>query len=234
MNKGLQSLIITCISAAVFSGCVAQKEFDALANEKTGLENENVKLKEDLAVIEEQVNRLEVQVEELKSKNAAQKGDIDLLSQELESTQGEYNRIKQLYDNLLTNSGELDSDLAQQQQRLLAIEDDLEIERKKNQELAQDLAKREQRVLELEKILADKEAAVQELKRKVTDALLNFDNDELTVEVKNGKVHVSLSEKLLFNSGSVKVDAAGESALQKACHSLSWQSRLKYFSRGSY
>jgi len=232
MNKALSKLIIALLVTTTFSGCVAQKEFDALANEKTGLENENVKLKEDLAVVEEQVSRLEVQVEDLKSKNAAQKGDIDLLSQELESTQGEYNRIKQLYDNLLTNSGELNSDLAQQQQRLLAIEDDLEIERKKNQELAQDLAKREQRVLELEKILADKEAAVQELKKKVTDALLNFNNDELTVEVKNGKVYVSLSEKLLFKSGSVKVDAAGESALQKLATALAGNQDLNILVEG--
>lgn len=216
----------------LLSSCVAQKEFDALANQKNTLENENTQLKEDLAVAEERIDRLEVQLDDLKGQNTAQKSDIDLLTQELESTQGEYERIKQLYDNLLANSGELNSDLAQQQQRLLAIEDDLDIERKRNQELAQDLAKREQRVLELENILADKEAAVQDLKKRVTDALLNFNNDELTVEVKNGKVYVSLSEKLLFQSGSVKVDAAGQDALKQLATALKGNQDLNILVEG--
>ena len=75
------------------------------------------------------------------------------------------------------------------------------------------MSKREQRVLELEKILEEKDIVVQELKRKVTDALLNFSDSDLSVEVKNGKVYVSLSEKLLFKSGSFSVDSKGRTAL---------------------
>lgn len=232
MKKVTLSFTLIVLISTVFSSCVAKKEFDALTNEKNGLENEKVQLTEDLAVAEEQIDRLEVQVNDLQGQTQAQKGDIELLSQELENTKSEYDRIKQLYDNLLANSGELNSDLAQQQQRLLAIEDDLGIERKKNQELAQDLAKREQRVLELEKILADKEAAVQDLKKKVTDALLNFNNDELTVEVKNGKVYVSLSEKLLFRSGSVKVDASGQDALKQLAGALKGNQDLNVMVEG--
>jgi chemotaxis protein MotB len=115
----------------------------------------------------------------------------------------------------------LNQDLAQQQQRLLAIEDDLNIEKKKNEELAQDLAIREQRVADLEKILADKDKAVQELKKKVTDALLNFEKSDLSVEVKNGKVYVSLAEQLLFGSGSTTVDAKGVGALKQLAGVLS-------------
>lgn len=232
MKKLASIVFIGLTSSFLLASCVAQKEFDALSNEKNAIENENTRLQEELAITEEKIDRLEVQVDDLKGQTTAQKSDIELLSRELESTQGEYNRIKQLYDNLLANSGELNSDLAQQQQRLLAIEDDLEIERKKNQELAQDLAKREQRVLELEKVLAEKDAAVQELKRKVTDALLNFNNDELTVEVKNGKVYVSLSEKLLFQSGSVKVDAAGQNALKQLAAALKGNQDLNVLVEG--
>ncbi|MFT6972514.1 MAG: chemotaxis protein MotB, partial [Roseivirga sp.] len=151
----------------------------------------------------------------LKNEKNIVQNDFEIVDKELKELRSEYGRIKGLYDNLLTNSGQLNNDLSRQQKRLLAIEDDLEIQKKKNEELAVDLAKREIRVVELEKIIADKEAAVQALKNKVTTALLNFNEDELKVEVRNGKVYVSLAEQLLFQSGSIQVDQKGVNALKQ-------------------
>ncbi len=204
----------------LLGSCVAKKDFDTVVGEKNALENDKTRLQEQLAVVNEKAKRLEVQVEDLKGKNKALQSDFDLVSKELKDIQGEYTRIKQLYDNLLTNSSQLNTDLAQQQQRLLAIEDDLEIERKKNEELAIDLSKREAKVAELERLISEKDKAVQQLKKRVTDALLNFQASDLSVEVKNGKVYVSLAEKLLFNSGSTKVDSKGESALKQLANAL--------------
>lgn len=51
------------------------------------------------------------------------------------------------------------------------------------------------------------------LRKKVADALVNFKSDELTVTSKDGKVYVSLSEKLLFKSGSADVDPKGKDAI---------------------
>jgi chemotaxis protein MotB len=158
---------------------------------------------------------LEVQLATLKNEKDALQNDFNIIDKELKELRAEYGRIKGLYDNLLTNSGQLNNDLSRQQIRLLAIEDDLEIQKKKNEELAIDLAKRESRVAELEKLIADKEAAVQALKNKVTNALLNFNEDDLKVEVRNGKVYVSLAEQLLFKSGSIQVDQKGVNALKQ-------------------
>ena len=232
MSRLKTHLILLVAATTVLSSCVAKKEFDALFNEKTGLENENANLKEQLEIAEEKISRLEVQVEEYKGKTAALQNDLELLTKEYNTVKADYDRVKQLYDNLLSNSSQLNSDLAQQQQRLLAIEDDLEIERKKNQELAEDLAKREARVAELEKLIADKEKAVEQLKKRVTDALLNFDEGELTVEVKNGKVYVSLAEKLLFGSGSTKVDAKGIEALKQLANALKGNNEINIMVEG--
>lgn len=231
--KRLKTQILFALATSIMlSSCVAKKEFDALFNEKTNLENENASLKENLEIAEEKISRLEVQVEEYKAKNEATQNDLDVLAKEYNTVKGNYERVKQLYDNLLSNSSQLNSDLAQQQQRLLAIQDDLEIERKKNQELAEDLSKRESRVAELEKLIADKDAAVQQLKKRVTDALLNFNENELTVEVKNGKVYVSLAEKLLFGSGSTKVDAQGANALKQLAAALKGNSEINIMVEG--
>jgi chemotaxis protein MotB len=76
------------------------------------------------------------------------------------------------------------------------------------------LKAREAKLTELQTILARKDSTVKALKTKVTDALLGFQNNGLTVEQKNGKVYVSLEEKLLFASGSISVDAKGAEAIK--------------------
>ncbi len=220
MLRKFTSLLVLSV-VLIFSSCVAQKDYDELLLKKSSLEGDNLKLEEELEIAKEKINRLEVQVAKLKEDNAVLQSDFNTVDTELKEVKSQYTRIKQLYDNLLTNSGQLNQDLAQQQQRLLAIEDDLNIEKKKNEELAKDLAIREQRVNELEQLIADKDKAVQELKKKVTDALLNFEKSDLSVEVKNGKVYVSLAEQLLFGSGSTTVDAKGVGALKQLAGVLS-------------
>jgi len=232
MTTFLNKTALLSLLLIFLTSCVAKKDFDSVVGEKNALENDKTRLQEQLAVLGEKASRLQVQVEDLKGKNTALQSDFDIASKELKNVQGEYSRIKQLYDNLLTNSGQLNTDLAQQQQRLLAIEDDLEIERKKNEELALDLSKREAKVAELERLISEKDKAVQLLKKRVTDALLNFQASDLSVEVKNGKVYVSLAEKLLFNSGSTKVDAKGESALKQLAVALSGNTDINIMVEG--
>ena len=84
----------------------------------------------------------------------------------------------------------------------------------------QDLAGKNARVAELQRVLDEKEAATNALRKKVADALLGFNANDLQVNVKNGKVYVSLSEQLLFKSGSTKVDPAGQDALIKLSNAL--------------
>ncbi len=84
----------------------------------------------------------------------------------------------------------------------------------------QDLAAKNARVAELQRVLAEKEAATNALRKKVADALLGFNASDLQVNIKNGKVYVSLSEQLLFKSGSTKVDPKGQDALVKLANAL--------------
>jgi chemotaxis protein MotB len=70
-------------------------------------------------------------------------------------------------------------------------------------------------VKELEDIFNKHEQTVTDLKNTIDKALAGFSSSDLTVERKNGKVYVSLSEKLLFASGSTVVDPKGKDALKK-------------------
>ncbi|HEY8936995.1 MAG TPA: OmpA family protein, partial [Cyclobacteriaceae bacterium] len=136
---------------------------------------------------------------------------------ELEKEHGQLNTY---YKNLMTSSGKLNRDLVQQQEQLAITQQHLDKTRKLNDSLSTSLAEREKKVTELEQILANKDKAVQDLKNKITNALLNFKENDLTVKVKNGKVYVSLAEQLLFGSGSIDVDAKGVTALQQLAKAL--------------
>ena len=64
-------------------------------------------------------------------------------------------------------------------------------------------------------MLDAQQKAVKALKDKVSDALFGFENNGLTVSMKNGQVYVSMDDKLLFKTGSYEIDANGRAALRK-------------------
>jgi chemotaxis protein MotB len=66
----------------------------------------------------------------------------------------------------------------------------------------------------------------------VKKALLSFNSDELTVEMKNGKVYVSLSDKLLFKSGSAEVEEKGMDAIKKLSDVLNKNSEIDILVEG--
>jgi chemotaxis protein MotB len=78
-----------------------------------------------------------------------------------------------------------------------------------------ELEARNARLIELEKVLRSKDSIVLALKKKVTDALLGFEGKGLSIKVQNGKVYVSLEEKLMFKSGKYDVDPKGAAALKQ-------------------
>ncbi|MZP82222.1 MAG: OmpA family protein [Rikenellaceae bacterium] len=82
-------------------------------------------------------------------------------------------------------------------------------------QLKKDLDDRNARLVELEQILARKDSAVMALRRKVSDALFGFEGKGLSVKLQNGKVYVSLDERLMFKSGSHVVDANGVAAMKQ-------------------
>lgn len=92
--------------------------------------------------------------------------------------------------------------------------------------LSADLKKREQRLKEVEEVLRKRDEASTKLKEKLQQALLGFTKNGLTVEMKNGKVYVSLTDKLLFPSGSIVIDEKGKQALTQLAKVLTSQPEI--------
>lgn len=66
----------------------------------------------------------------------------------------------------------------------------------------------------LQELIQSQKDVMNKLKGIMADALINFKPDELSVYLKDGKLYVSLQEKLLFKSGSAMVDPKGKEVLQ--------------------
>jgi chemotaxis protein MotB len=78
----------------------------------------------------------------------------------------------------------------------------------------------QQRLLDLRNLLQRQSEAVENLRKKMADALTGFSSNELTVFTKNGRVYVSLQESLLFPSGSAVVNQKGKEALGTLAQAL--------------
>lgn len=83
-----------------------------------------------------------------------------------------------------------------------------------------ELTEQQEKIQMLQSILDKQKENTEALRKKLATALGNFDAEDLSVHIKNGKVYVSLSEKLLFESGSAEVNADGKAALKQVADAL--------------
>jgi chemotaxis protein MotB len=82
------------------------------------------------------------------------------------------------------------------------------------------LRQREERLRQLESVLRRQDSLLNLLNASVKNALMGFSPEELTVEMRDGKVYISLSDKLLFKSGDANVEPKGKEALKKVAEVL--------------
>jgi chemotaxis protein MotB len=211
----MKLLSIIFFTALLSSCIVTKKKYDDLLAQKVRLDADVADRDALLAKANADLQELDERAKILATDTTSLGQDVRTKTTKLAEMDKEYTQLNSYYKNLLTSSGKLNRDMAQQQEQLLAIQQNLERTRKTNDSLSISLSEREKKVRELENVMAAKDKAVQDLKNNISKALLNFKENDLTVNVKNGKVYVSLAEQLLFESGSTDVDAKGISALQQ-------------------
>lgn len=205
------------VAGMFITGCVSQKKYDALDFTKKELEKSNADCREKL-------DKTTADNEQLKNSNTQLNGRVQSLTvdstelatqlnntnqslKELESKFKDYSKMSEAEQKkMLTSLKELDARLSQKQRDIDAQEDKLKMSQAK--------------ITELQQVLNSKDSAVRALKANISNALLGFRDKGLTVEIKNGKVYVSLEEQLLFKSGKTDVDTRGKEALLKLAEAL--------------
>ena len=229
----MNRIFLSAFLVLILSSCiVSKKKYDDVLAQKVRMEadladrgSELDQANADRAALVEKLERLTEDTTNLGI-------DIRNTSQQLASLETEHDALNANYRNLLNNSGRMNRDLAEQQQQLLAIQENLERTRTLNDSLSNSLAEREKKVQELEQVLANKDKAVLDLKNMVSNALLNFRENDISVTVRNGKVYVSLAEQLLFGSGSIQIDNKGVAALQQLAKAIRDQKDINIMVEG--
>lgn len=217
-------LIFVLISSLGLSSCVSSKIHKELQAKYKLIEDENVELRKDNDKLKADLNLANSHLADLTKDVEALVSDSTKTGKKYRELKKQFAELNKSYEFLLENNNSLLASNQKENQKLQkrlnalqgeleAKEDSLNKEQKRMEFLSNELQSREARVVELESLIARKDSAVRNLKKRIADALLNFDGKGLTVTHKDGKVYVSLENSLLFSSGSWKIDSKGKEAL---------------------
>jgi chemotaxis protein MotB len=205
------------LALALTTSCVSSKVYKDLENKYADLKKENRTLADENTALTKDKNQLDLQAKDLQAKLDKLKAERDKLASDYAATKSNLDNMKSSYSALEKNSSDaLDSNMKKNREllaQLEAKEKALAAEQERLNKLKSDLQERSARVDELEGMIAAKEASMKALKDKLSKALNSFEGKGLTVEQKNGKVYVSMENKLLFGSGSWSVGTEGKKAV---------------------
>jgi chemotaxis protein MotB len=211
-------ILIFVATILMFSSCVSMKQFTDVQDKLKSVTQEN-------EVLKQSNMRLETANRELESANRQLSERNKDLNAQLEEALYNLNAQKQKYAGLEIDMQNLNrqldilktgstSEIELLMEELQAARRDLNLREDRLREAEKELEDRNARLIELQDVLAQKEQAVKDLREKVMRALTGFTDNGLTVHEKNGKVYVSMDEKLLFKTGQWAVDPNGQRALR--------------------
>ena len=216
------SFFSTCL-LLVSTSCVMQTKYNALRHTKESLQTEMIACSDALVLSDDKNSELRTQNSTLEADVTKLNKVLSDLNIEHSTLTKEHESLSKGYDNTVKNTGKLNYSIQTQQKEIQEMRAQLELSIANNTELGRNLASREKRVSELEELIAKQRENAKELKIRVDEALVDFELNDINVKVRNGQVYVSLSDKLLFGSGSVVVDPKGKEALSKLAKIVSIQ-----------
>lgn len=232
----MKKIIIILIVITSISSCVSKKLYQELDDKYTNLKNRNQNLvgeNDDLfsttKSLENANKKLKTSMDSLASAKAILLDDVIALENKKKQLEASYNELSQ------SSTSQLDAkakEILVLSQKLNEKETALIAENTRLENLQQKLTTRSERIQQLEGLIAAKEAKMLALKNAVSNALQNFEGKGLTVHRKNGKVYVSMENKLLFSSGSWAVGGQGKNAVVQLANVLKQNSDIEVLIEG--
>lgn len=231
--KRLFSTTVIFLALSFFSSCVSQQKYSEAENRRKTCESELSATKGENVNLNNLYTEAKSNLERLRDQHEQLKRDTLAMGRNFRSQLANTQKLQEAYDDLLKSTESLTSgnkdevakileSLNKLRLDLLKREDDLKVmETEMNNRMLELNEKermiklKEDKISELQSILDNKDFAVNALREKVLKALTGFQNNGLNVYQKNGKVYVSMDEKLLFQTGSFQVDPRGEAALKE-------------------
>jgi chemotaxis protein MotB len=213
----IKRIVLGMVVLSLMTSCVSKKIYTDLENKYTDLKKENRLIADE----NEELHKANAQFNEenkmLKAELDKLKADRDKLQADCTATTNNLKTLKDSYAALEKNSNDaLESNMNKNRELLAQLgakEKALAAEQDRLNKLKNELASNTKRLNELESMIAAKDASMKKLKETLSKALNAFEGKGLTVEQKNGKVYVSMENKLLFQTGSWAVGSEGRKAV---------------------
>ncbi len=209
--------IVALSLVILITSCVSSKKFNQLNSNFQDSQKKGQLLKEENQDLNVRNTELQSKLEKLQKDYQELLAKYDKISSQLESSNRDNLRINKLNtdleEQLKTIKAGSSEEISKLMDKLEQAQTDLEKRENILKNAQAELEQRSVRLKELETALQQKDEAVKQLRQKVMDALVGFNDKGLTVQEKNGKVYVSLEEKLLFKTGQWDVDPKGQQAL---------------------
>jgi len=215
----LKRFIFLSVITLATTSCVSSKLYKELEGKYNTLKSDYDELSgnNDLEIL--QKKELEQQLKALQASFDEVQSERNQLEQEVDALRKKYDNLDAAYTALEQNSSKSIEENAQKNRELLALleakEQALAMENDRLMRLEADMQERAQRIAELEALISAKDQAMTDLKNAISNALTAFEGKGLTIEQRDGKVYVSMENKLLFKSGSWAVGAEGKKAIRQ-------------------
>jgi len=213
----IKKISLGLLVLALSTSCVSKKIYNDLENKFADLKKENRKIadeNEELTKVKNQLEldgtKLKADYDKLKADNEKLQASYAATDKSLKTLQASYNALEKDSNEALTANINKNRELLAQ---LEAKEKSLAAEQARLNKLKADLDASSKRLSELEAYIAAKDASMKKLKETLMKSLKAFDGKGLTVHEKDGKVYVSMENKLLFQTGSWAVNAEGKTAV---------------------
>lgn len=213
----IKNIALGLIVVSLTTSCVSKKIYNELENKLTDLKKENRTLIDANDDLTKSKNQLELDLNATKTERDKLKAERDKLAADfsasdknLKALQASYNALEKNSDAALKSNMDKNRELLSQ---LEAKEKTLATEQDRLNKLKSELESSSKRLAELESYIAAKEASMQKLKETLSKSLKAFEGKGLTIEQRNGKVYVSMENKLLFQTGSWAVNEEGKKAV---------------------
>lgn len=216
MNMIKKTALVTGLMILMTS-CVSKKIYNDLENKYTDLKKENRFLADEVDELHKANAEFDSVNKSLTSELAKLKADRDKLQADYTAANNNLKTLQESYAALEKNSNDaLEVNMKKNRELLSQIEAKekaLASEQDRLNKLKNEFATNTKRLNELESMIAAKDASMKKLKETLSKALNAFEGKGLTVEQKNGKVYVSMENKLLFQTGSWAVGSEGRKAV---------------------
>jgi len=213
----IRKIALACVVLSLTTSCVSKKIYQDLENKYADLKKEHNALSDENTTLKTDKNQLELDKNSLQTELDKVKSERDKLAADYAATKKNLDNLKASYAALEKDSNDaLEANINKNRQLLAELEAKqkaLTAEQDRLNKLKKDLDASSTRLAELEKMMADKEAAMKKLKETLSKSLKAFEGKGLTVTEKDGKVYVSMENKLLFESGSWTVGSEGKKAV---------------------